>query len=345
VWFRSDLRAHDHEALARAQEECAAVVPVFVFNPADFGAADATGLDKTGPYRAKFLLECVADLRDQLRRKGSELVVRVGAPEQVFEELVKLTGATACYTHQEATREEVQMERKVEEAMKASGAEMKQFWGSTLYHLEDLPFDLEAMPTTYGGFRERVHDVKIRPTIDLPDQLKGLPAACNLDCGEMPTLEELGVSTFHGAQGQARAQTHSQGELRGGEEEALQRLRAFVAETRARPPTGAGRRAAPAPSGSARGSSHKAKAGSAGANFSCKISPWLAMGCLSPRRMYQELLQQSNGEKGKAGHAGDTGINWLVFELLWRDFFRFITRKYGAGSGVASNPMQTPALG
>lgn len=86
-----------------------------------------------------------------------------------------------------------QMERKVEEAMKASGAEMKQFWGSTLYHLEDLPFDLEAMPTTYGGFRERVHDVKIRPTIDLPDQLKGLPAACNLDCGEMPTLEELGV--------------------------------------------------------------------------------------------------------------------------------------------------------
>lgn len=55
--------------------------------------------------------------------------------------------------------------------------------------------------------------------------------------------------------------------------------------------------------------------------------------------------KRAAGEKGKAGHAGDTGINWLVFELLWRDFFRFITRKYGAGSGVASNPMQTPALG
>jgi deoxyribodipyrimidine photolyase len=41
------------------------------------------GADKTGPYRAKFLLECIADLRRRLRDQGSDLIVRVGKPEEV----------------------------------------------------------------------------------------------------------------------------------------------------------------------------------------------------------------------------------------------------------------------
>ena len=27
---------------------------------------------------------------------------------------------------------------------------------------------------------------------------------------------------------------------------------------------------------------------------------------------------------------GQGGLNWLIFKLLWRDFFRFITKKYGS---------------
>jgi hypothetical protein len=51
-------------------------------------------------------------------------------------------------------------------AVRESGdAELKLFWGSTLHHMADLPFQLPAMPTTYGGFRERMHGVKIRPTV------------------------------------------------------------------------------------------------------------------------------------------------------------------------------------
>lgn len=38
------------------------------------------GFDKTGPYRAKFILEALGDLRDRLRAAGSDLLVRIGKP-------------------------------------------------------------------------------------------------------------------------------------------------------------------------------------------------------------------------------------------------------------------------
>lgn len=58
--------------------------------------------------------------------------------------------------------------------------------------------------------------------------------------------------------------------LVGGETEALERLRRFTNECRAQPKNGS-------------------NDSIYGANFSCKISPWLAMGCLSPRSMFDEL--------------------------------------------------------
>ena len=37
VWFRSDLRLHDNIALHKANTACAAIVPVYCFDPAEFG--------------------------------------------------------------------------------------------------------------------------------------------------------------------------------------------------------------------------------------------------------------------------------------------------------------------
>ena len=96
--------------------------------------------------------------------------------------------------------------------MQARGGRLKTFWGSTLYHLDDLPFTLPAMPATYGAFRERVVDVPVRKTVPRPSRLKGLPAthAINeLDPGEVPTLEALGVRVFHQPKNEVRGKAFS----------------------------------------------------------------------------------------------------------------------------------------
>lgn len=60
----------------------------------------------------------------------------------------------------------------------------------------------------------------------------------------------------------------------GGETEALKRLKKFAAEFKAQPP---------------KRTSDGSDSSIYGANFSCKISPWLATGCVSPRFMFGEL--------------------------------------------------------
>ncbi|HRG08431.1 MAG TPA: SDR family oxidoreductase, partial [Cyclobacteriaceae bacterium] len=41
------------------------------------------GFPKTGRYRAQFIIESVHDLRQSLRKLGSDLIVRIGKPEEV----------------------------------------------------------------------------------------------------------------------------------------------------------------------------------------------------------------------------------------------------------------------
>lgn len=74
------------------------------------------------------------------------------------------------------------------------GVETKFLWGSTLFHLEDLPFKLEDMPSNYGGFREKVQSVAVRDTIEAPQQLKGLPASGNVKPGDIPSFKDLGLN-------------------------------------------------------------------------------------------------------------------------------------------------------
>lgn len=276
------------------------------------------------------MIESVKNLRENLLAKGSDLIVRIGQPESVLPELAKKVGAEAVFAHREVSHDEVKAEDKIEGVLKDEGLEVKYFWGSTLYHVEDLPFKLDAMPTNYGGFRDKVKGLEVRKTIEALDQLKGLPAGGDVESGEIPSLVDLGLnpSATMGQDGKPAANAS----LVGGETQALERLRKFAAECKAQPPT-------------------ETKDGGNdsiyGANFSCKISPWLAMGCLSPRSMFDELKKSASRTISAAANrkddggsgSSDTGMNWLLYELLWRDFFRFITKKYSSARQKNAAPV------
>lgn len=58
-------------------------------------------------------------------------------------------------------------------------------------------------------------------------------------------------------------------------------------------------------------------------NDSSKFSPWLATGALSPRWIYAKL------KKFETEFEANESTYWLFFELLWRDYFKFLARKIG----------------
>ena len=80
VWFRRDLRVHDHPALTAAHREADRVVPVFVLDPRLLDAGRF-------PVRATAPGSCspsLRELRDALRERGGDLLVRRGRPEDVL---------------------------------------------------------------------------------------------------------------------------------------------------------------------------------------------------------------------------------------------------------------------
>ncbi len=75
-------------------------------------------------------------------------------------------------------------------------------------------------------------------------------------------------------------------------------------------------------------------------NDSTKFSPYLAWGCLSAEHIYYELKQF------EARRGSNKSTYWIFFELLWRDYFKFLSLKFGdklfAKSGTSNR--QLPEL-
>ena len=55
---------------------------------------------------------------------------------------------------------------------------------------------------------------------------------------------------------------------------------------------------------------------------SSKLSPWLNSGTISPREVYFEL------KRYETQVCANESTYWLFFELLWRDYFKFVAVKY-----------------
>lgn len=295
IWYRTDLRLHDHEPLHAALKTGATVIPLYCFDPRHFEQT-SFGFPKTGAYRAQFLIESVEDLRQSWRSLGSDLLVRFAKPEAVIPDLVKSLGITDVYYHSDVTTEERAVEDALEQALDDLDVNLVEFWGATLYHPDDLPFTVEQLPEVFTSFRKKVESRStVYPTFPTPKQVSPLPT---VDPGAVPTLADLGVIP-------SEPDPRSVLAFQGGETAGLARLQDYIW-------TQDGLRRY-----------KETRNGMLGANYSSKFSPWLAMGCLSPRQVY-ETVQTYEAERVK-----NDSTYWLIFELLWRDYFRFICAKHG----------------
>jgi deoxyribodipyrimidine photo-lyase len=60
-----------------------------------------------------------------------------------------------------------------------------------------------------------------------------------------------------------------------------------------------------------------------GWDFSSKLSPWLAFGCISARQVAEAIRQYENQ------YQANDSTYWLYFELLWREYFQWLAFRYG----------------
>lgn len=298
VWYRNDLRVDDHEPLiAAARRARGQVIPVYCVDPR--GWADTPlGFCRTGARRTQFLIESLRDLRASLRSLGSDLVITRGFPEVELSRIARAAGACALMYHVEATVEEREVEHALDLALEGSGVSLCSFWGHTLYHPEDLPFALDDLPDIFSRAREKMEKhATVRPPKDSPTRLMASP--CFAHSGELPTLAEFGLIE---ADHDPRAASSPQG----GEAAARARLDAYFF------------------AGDHLRDYKETRNGLVGLNYSSKLAPWLAMGNISARRVAAQVRRYERER------VANKSTYWMVFELIWRDYFRFLAVQQGA---------------
>ncbi len=298
VWFRQDLRLHDNEALTDALRSGEEVIPVFVFDERTYKGKTKFGFPKTDRHRAKFLIESVEDLRNSLRKLGSELIIRVGKPEEELYNLALEVKTSWIFCNRERTQEEVAVQDALEKKLWSIGQEIIFSRGKMLYYTQDLPFPVTHCPDVFTHFRKEVERfVPIREALPTVEETFK-PLSVKIEAGELPSMADFD----HADDG---VDARSALVFKGGETAALERLNYYLWESNLI-------------------SQYKeTRNGLIGGDYSSKFSPWLAAGCLSPKKIYSEV-KRFETERGE-----NKSTYWLFFELLWRDFFRLMGKKHG----------------
>ncbi|MCE2712327.1 MAG: DASH family cryptochrome [Cryomorphaceae bacterium] len=295
IWFKTDLRLTDNETVVNAISASDEVIPFYCLDERLL-EQNEFGFKKIGNYRMKFLLESLADLERSLREKGSGLIFRIGKPELVIPQIVREFGIQKVYSKKEVATEEKVLVSSVEKALWEQKCVLEEYSTSTLYHAVDLPFGIKDIPDVFTAFRKRVEkETQVRAAFETPEVIKS-PFISELI---LPSLNELGLTEL-------KVDDRASIAFRGGETAAKLRLEHYFFKTRSI-------------------SKYKeTRNGLLGADYSSKFSPWLAQGCISPRWIHQQIkaYEQLNG--------ANESTYWLIFELLWRDYFRFMMKKHGA---------------
>ena len=289
VWFRNDLRLADNEALTAALAVHDEVLPIAIIDPLQHGASPF-GFARSGDIRRRALHQSLQALGGELRAKGSALRVYYGDPRTVLVELAAQWDTSIVHVQTLCAWEEQQQERAV-----ASVLDLRTTAPNTLLDPTDLPFTVDRIPHVFTEFRKQVEKHwTVRSLLPEPEQVR---------TPNEWTAQELSLNDLPFTDHPPDPRTSSW--FTAGRDAALQRLQHYLWDTRAL-------------------SRYKeTRNGLLGVDFSSKFSPWLASGALSAREIYHAV------KRYEAEHGANESTYWLIFELLWRDFFQFTAAKHG----------------
>lgn len=323
IWLNADLRLDDNPlwqtALAETPDHLLVVyvLPATIFQVFGDVPLGATALQPLSEGRLRFLLESLTSLRAQLVDIGSDLLIVQGEASRLIPALARRHHCRSVIT----SRATGVMEQRQQQLV-AAECSLQQVHSGLLLSEHELPCELDALPETFSAFRRRVE--KTYPTAqDLPAPLPPIDQLT-----EWPPFAERG---FQGDARQLLNASHWQSDIRGefnfhgGEPAALDRITHYFQASHA-------------------GQYKTTRNRLTGADFSTRLSSWLAHGCVSPRRIMSELHTFQNALTHES-ESYRKESDWIRVELLWREYFHWDARRQGAGlfyKGTPHSDDETP---
>ena len=255
----------------------------------NYSIYNPSGIDigNMGSFRKKFLDESIIDLKKNLKKAGIDLYIFNGNTLEVFQEIKSEYSSKKIY----ASKEVGWYEEEEEKELRNNNFNLNLYDDQFLIESKDLPYQLEELPLIFTHFRKKVEKlVKIRDLVGKVNYKN------TIEKYKFRFQSEVEIENL-------KTHKNSNFPFKGGESQANQRLKSYLWETNGIK------------------TYKETRNGLVGTEYSSKISAYLSLGCLSPVTVYHEIKKYEN-EVTK-----NSSTYWLIFEILWREFFRYVYLK------------------
>ena len=291
-WFRNDLRLNDNLSLNLALEKSDEILFVYIHDISN-DKYSPWGFKKMGEHRKLFLSQGLKELNQNLGKYAHSLNIYIDDSVDILKKLVTKYKIDTIFCESiEAFDEKKQIE-----LLGNLEINVITYFQSSLFKINQLPFDIGGLPDVFTNFRKALEHFDIKPNkpASLSNKIFNIASIKDIKFVELETnLNRYSESSF----------PIMDKDFMGGEKSGTLYLKKYFQSNKAE--------------------SYKYTRNElTGINFSTKFSPWLALGYISARQVFFSLSEYENK------NIKNESTYWIFFELLWRDYFRFIMIKYG----------------
>ncbi|MFS1440913.1 MULTISPECIES: DASH family cryptochrome [unclassified Vibrio] len=306
--FTNDLRINDNTLLNQASQivdelVCVAVEPVLSHYSSQFAQEEQYGARRTA-----FISQSLSNLKANLSDLEQSLIVLTQGRDksdnvrESLNEIISVLNVTHLFANVHCGYDEQQLVQST--LADCPNLTAIQTHNSTLFELDDFPFTLDKLPHSFTKFRKLIEHLSV-DTQSLT--ITTLPPAPDLTitshCHSKASLFKMGDLA-------------SEQSFKGGETSGLIHLEHYFSHDYA--------------------SRYKQTRNALdGIENSTKFSPWLALGCISPKTICRHL------SRFESHHGSNDSTYWIYFELLWREYFywKSMSLKSSLFSGSSISPV------
>ena len=290
VWFRNNLRVEDNSSLTNAINSSDKIIGFINIDPRNF-ISTKYGFKKTEKFRVKFFLESVKELKSQLEKLNISLIITHDYLDKSIPQIIKQYEIEKVFLQTEWTRDEL-----LEESYFPKDIDLVKDFDQFLYSPNDVKTLYDNIPRGFSNFRKKCEKyLSVDNILPIPKPLNN-NNKITIDY-IIPSLSDLGFDHFE-------VHRNSVFKFNGGEINGKKRIDDYFFNTK-------------------NVSNYKStRNGLIGENYSSKFSPWLANGSVSAKYIYNQL------KKYELEVDKNDSTYWLYFELIWRDFFKYVSMQH-----------------
>ena len=149
-WFRRDLRLEDNAGLYQALCSGKPVLPIFIFDEKILSK-----LENKYDKRVDFIHRTLTELRSELRKLGSDLLVFHGTPLEVYEKLTSDYAVKAVFTNHDYEPYAKERDRQIAELLNEDGASFQTFKDQCIFEKDEVLKDDGKPYTVYTPYSKK----------------------------------------------------------------------------------------------------------------------------------------------------------------------------------------------